>query len=627
MKQKHTNFLQRNIEKFVILGALLIAAVLALFYVVGSPYEVEVAGQQAAPGEVEDIVNRKALSLRNAINSNDNPLPEINVPDYTERFIVRLNREIAPGAPLPTPLAEAGVPTEIFGELGTDDPTTRLVDVPTPPAPSDVRLRQGNAVLGEAQTPARQAAYERLVSAEEPRDFRYVSVTGKFDMSQWEQALRTGGTPDTRMPRQWWQGKLLLTGVVLERQRLDPRTGRWSSAQIIEPLPGAVTVATSGERLTIPQASQLLGKISQQSDVIARPEFAPLAATSPSWIRPDAEVAELSPEQEMMVRDLKQQIDRLKRQEAILEKTLPDADRDGTPGASGPRDPRLGRADRARDGAGQAGPRNRQLVEVRNQIAELERQLDQIYGITEPEGGQPQGIDAMEFLNEFDSQSPFATDGGQPFGQRDAQNRSGDGASDEDAGLIRVWAHDLTVEPGATYRYRVSVRVFNPLFLQNDLADEQKDLFFDRVSLTTSPSDWTDPVQIEENQQFFFIDPEGEQVVTELWRLFNGQWVNHRVQVAPGDRIFGVTQAQVGGATQPLEIDTGLFLLDTQESTGDTRPRGLQVLFFGEPTAGRISSRFVEEDRDSLERTRLQNRRDRAVETIEPEPVATTGGR
>jgi len=622
MKQKHTNYVQRNIEKFIVLGALIIAGVIVLIYVAGNPYAVEIAGRKVAPAEVEDVIYQQAVGLREAIDSNKDPLENHPIPviEYTEDFRDRVNRSIVANEPYPTIVGEPGIDKNQFGPSTANQATSALVAVPTPPAPSTVKLRQGHAVLGSPTGEPVPAGFDRLVKNEAPRDFRYVSVTGKFDMNQWERLL-TGGEPDSRMPREWWMGKLLLTRVVLERQTWTPQTQNSSSPTTIKPMPGSMTITTEGGRITVPEAKDLIQQISDNREAIARPDFAPTTATSPTWIRPDAQVTELTPEQQRRVRELKLDIDKLEAQKNRLEKTMPALG--DTPGAGITAvDPRLTRTP-ARGNAPQVQARTRQLQQVNEQLAIKRAELNAIYGINDQDDMGSQAIDPMDLLNQVDPNNPFQSDGFGGFnqpGQPPQPGQFGQPADSETEGQIRVWAHDLSVEPGETYRYRISAMVFNPLFLINDLVEEQRQQYQKLVSLTSSPSPWTEPVEIEENQQFFFVAAQGNKVETELWRLYDGRWVDHRVEVAPGDRISGSVQRQVNGQSKTFTIDTGVFLVDTTPNTGTSRPRGLEVLYLGEPTKGKIASRLIERDRESVDRIRLLNLRDRDADE---EPVAS----
>src|SRR5204863_10014559 len=56
---------------------------------------------------------------------------------------------------------------------------------------------------------------------------------------------------------------------------------------------------------------------------------------------------------------------------------------------------------------------------------------------------------------------------------------------------LAVWGHDITIQPGKTYRYRFTVEVYNPLFAHKvALIDSQKPLA-EKFTLASQTSEWS----------------------------------------------------------------------------------------------------------------------------------------
>src|SRR5690606_1995244 len=72
-------------------------------------------------------------------------------------------------------------------------------------------------------------------------------------------------------------------------------------------------------------------------------------------------------------------------------------------------------------------------------------------------------------------------------------------------GVVRLVAHDLTVERGKTYRYRLRARIGNPLFMQEGMQPVQRAELHNRLSRTTPWSDWSQPVTVDTGQRFFLV--------------------------------------------------------------------------------------------------------------------------
>ena len=110
---------------------------------------------------------------------------------------------------------------------------------------------------------------------------------------------------------------------------------------------------------------------------------------------------------------------------------------------------------------------------------------------------------------------------------------------------VRVWTHDLTVVPGATYRYRARVVINNPLYGRN-LRPEQASLA--AQSLIEGPwSDWSAPISVDRPNYFFFTSateanpPLSSQPLAsaEMYVFNYGYYRLARAQLTPGDTLFG----------------------------------------------------------------------------------------
>src|SRR4029078_257798 len=68
---------------------------------------------------------------------------------------------------------------------------------------------------------------------------------------------------------------------------------------------------------------------------------------------------------------------------------------------------------------------------------------------------------------------------------------------------VQVWVHDLNVEPGKVYRYRVKLAVSNPFFGRGSaLLPDQQDLAKNAL-LYGQPSEWSEPVRVLDDQYYF----------------------------------------------------------------------------------------------------------------------------
>ena len=103
---------------------------------------------------------------------------------------------------------------------------------------------------------------------------------------------------------------------------------------------------------------------------------------------------------------------------------------------------------------------------------------------------------------------------------------------------LLFWAVDDTAEPGATYRYRIRLGVFNPVAGTNKLMPEDADQK-DQVILWSDFSDVTKTVAIPRRLYFFAKDIQEKQrtATVEVARYALGYWRTEDFRVQPGDVI------------------------------------------------------------------------------------------
>ena len=108
---------------------------------------------------------------------------------------------------------------------------------------------------------------------------------------------------------------------------------------------------------------------------------------------------------------------------------------------------------------------------------------------------------------------------------------------------MTFWAHDDTVEPAKTYRYRIRLGVFNALAGTNQLSDKDKALK-DQVILWSGFSAVTKPVEIMDKLYFFAnsIREMDKAVTVQVSKLALGRWYSDNFVVHQGEQIGAVIE-------------------------------------------------------------------------------------
>jgi hypothetical protein len=137
---------------------------------------------------------------------------------------------------------------------------------------------------------------------------------------------------------------------------------------------------------------------------------------------------------------------------------------------------------------------------------------------------------------------------------------------------IKVWAFDDTVESGKTYRYKMRIKLKNPLYNTYGLTAKPADA--NQFDLVSDWSDWK-TVTAPKTTEYFFTAMRQQlgtkngisSVTAAVFRHSKGEWTKQTFSVAPGDAI--------GGVKDGVDYSTGATLVDLRP---DARERDLRIL-------------------------------------------------
>ena len=653
MPANELGFFQKHTEKIALaLGVAVLAGAGATQFLLGQPNAVTIDGKQVGPGEIADQVRTQVDQLDTKLNDTKRQIEAFESPAYNDNFAKLYDRPVADG-PLPAVITDGG----LEGKLAViDSPNYPTKVLPNPPVATDMVIKTGNGVLADA-TDGRERpqvdALRQIVGEQRPADFPYVSVRGTFPIADYRNRLETAGTTDAeRIDRSLWSRRMAVAAVYLTRERLDPTTGVWGESRIIRPLPGQFGVLPEDRpQLSREESDGLEQEILTRQEEIRREPF-PRLANGP-WTPPDADNRMFTAEEKEQRRDLERDLENLKRRlgrlvnpEAAGAGRRPGARTRPTRGGGtddpyGDDDPTGAYGD---GGGGGAAPdrsrrsrtsgtssrdeerRAKQVEALQTQIQEKQTELNNLLG-TDDEGlgatGAPGGFDGGYgggvYDDDDDPTGAYSDGGGYGGESYGGGPRGGPAATADGPDELRVWAHDLTCKAGETYRYKLVVAMFNPLYRQTRLTRKQLKENYDRVSIGPDESElaaapWSPPVGLD--PKYFYFATSGnkdeKRAEFEVWTIFNGIWETGSFPEVPGNEIGGVaTTAAPGGV--PMSVGKILLDVDAVSSSvsgGSTQIRALVL----DEASGAIEGRMVSADRRSELRERLESEREQQIE-------------
>ena len=177
---------------------------------------------------------------------------------------------------------------------------------------------------------------------------------------------------------------------------------------------------------------------------------------------------------------------------------------------------------------------------------------------------------------------------------------------------MSVWAHDDTVVPGKTYRYRLRVRMKNPLYNTFNLA--KKPELAEQFTIDTAFTEWKE-VKAPRNTEYFFANIRSDiktntmmAATVNVFRRLKGEWTMETFTVAPGDSI--------GGQKNGVDYSTGVTLVDLRP---DVRGRDTRIMVADETgTIDRID--YQQQKEDQWYKTLLEK-----IRGPQPVPGSTPG--
>jgi hypothetical protein len=592
MKLKGINPLEQHVEKMV-LGAMgvVFLGVLAVQFVI-APNEVDYDGQKVPPDKVLTRLGDRASGVLGQMLDPAPALPSVETPDLAARFEAAFSTPPLPGEQLAS--VAFGRPFELaFTEVQTlDGPVTPL----TLPGAAEVHaIAQWSTIdpFFAVATPA-LAPY---LPPEQPMDKATVSVEAVISGSAIKAALERREDGGRAIPSHWWQsggqGALEVLAVEVERQSLRA-DGSWSPPEIVPQIrwtPDLLASLNEGapqgetrnwENLRPADLSAMARMALDDPSLVAQPMFLPTIA-GVEWVAPSkAGERQARAEDEARMERLEREIAEIQETIAQIQERRSGARQTGVdpggggrssnPGiiitgpSSGPSRPGANRPQRPDPIERRIESLNRQIDDKRDQIdviaARLADDPADPAGRARQSGGRQtaggRGVPPTDPSQQViivgaptDPRSMMSDDptsGQRQRGPRAPRAERIGPLLDQEK--FQVWSHDLTVEPGATYRYRVRYAVNNPLFgRERSLGSEDPDLVaLAKQPLVLSPwTDWTAPVAVGRESYFFVTSAREEGALNqrtaaataEVYRMFYGYYRKHTITLTPGDPVQG----------------------------------------------------------------------------------------
>jgi len=550
MKLKGIKPIEQHIEKLVI-GVAGVAGLGLLGMQFFTPSSFEVGKQQVSVGDAfrpaQEAAERAKASMENA----EPKIPDPPAPAGGENLAIGL---AAGGSVKPLPVAFG--PGPAFGKSAVMGAVASATyKAPEVAAPQGVVGHAFRSTISPVEA-INNPQLAKLLPPVQPMDKAAVSLEGVFNGQSLREQLTLDpdgdAGPQQAIPLGWWKDAanesatmLEIVAVEVQRELLRRPDGTTPSSPEITKvagIPGRFDgLKTWSESVrSLGDVPPLLEQYRAAGEEILRPKYLSTIA-GPEWKAPADMAAAASADGDGKARriaDLKKRLTEVDEKIVDLEQkiaSVPKTDPKDRPAARPPeRDGGGGRGGGGGKGgapAPAAGPRkdepqlNRQALE--RQLATRTEERKRFVKSLEDLGEKVESPDTLA------NQAPAAV--------------APEVTSLLDSAQVRMYAHDLTVEPGAEYRYRMRVVVNNPLYGRN-LQESQRTLA-DQSLIEGAWSDWTGTVVVDPTE-FFFVtsaEPRSEissspKAAAEMYVFYYGYYRVASVSLDPGDSLVGTAK-------------------------------------------------------------------------------------
>jgi len=552
------SFFEEHIEKIILVIVGLVCALLLITRVILSPNMVSWDDRNFSPSSIDNYVYEQAQLLRQRLN---------DPPDQMEPYKPRLGEFLALMDSSINKVDTSLWPVVPF-EPGVDSSVAGVYNLPRIGEVNDVAVEHIRAV---AYVPiasvTEDTPYDK--AGNEPNDIDLVTVEAKFDIDQLYDKFNASFYEDVE--DEWADpclAKPIFASVQLQRQELNI-DGTWSDWQVMP----RQKIDQYGKLFSITEnidelphgglkVQMLLFDMPQRQIDLLQPQAYQMASAKEEWFPPvlHRKYKELLRKETQEEKRQAKETEREERERELEDKRSRRADtRTGGTG----RTSRTGSGGMASSGGmgdmyggGSTNTRSRDRSRSSQTTTGRSTETGRTNDRRRSSRGRAATTDPMmDSLGLYGNELMGDSRGGGNLRRAPSTNdvyydfdevaftRFTDFSKLREP--ILFWAHDDTVEPSKTYRYRVRLGVFNPVAGTNKLS-EQSMSQKNKVILWSDFSDVTEPVEIPGRSYFFARDIQeaAKTITVTVCQYVLGHWYTEDFKVRGGEVIGDVVEIE-----------------------------------------------------------------------------------
>jgi len=573
MRKKGGNFLEEHVEKIVLVLVGIVFIWLLITRVVISPNKVVLyADEKLGPGEIDRRISQEAELLKSKLDGKPEPLPpyEQRIEAFAGLVDLPLG-DIDISLHWPLPIHSS---TYIEGKQKYRVP---LVGEVTDAAISYIRAVAYEPIIEIDE----ENQYDMAISR--PNDIDFVTVEAKLDVAGLYGRFYDSFAGDDVQQEEWRDpclAKPVFAAVQLQRQKLAP-DGSWGEWEVLprtkinprkklfESVEEVGELPPGGIKMRLIQFDD-----AQVRKALLQPRAYMIASAKEEWFPPslhkkyveqrqeiEREKERREREAEVLEQQQEQEKKRKEREERREDRRGRTSDTGSLRGQYGGRRDSTRRDDRfGTDRFGREGRSRRDRGDIGDGTTE---------GLSRREEREQRARDREARLAELRKASGATS-------LEDTYKELEDILITNKTNFSRLrepllfWAHDDTLEPGNSYRYRIRLGVFNPIAGTNKFIEQDIDKK-NAIVLWSDFSEAKEIVKVPEKLYFFPQDVKevAKLVTVQVSKYTLGYWYSKNFAVKPGEIIGSIAEYEPaeGEKTDPMtpetiDYSTGVVLVD-----------------------------------------------------------------
>ena len=532
MITKITNFLEAHAEKMVWAVVMPLCIWLLITRVLISPNYIEYDNKKFAPREIDSYILRQgAEHLRYRLN--EEPKAKEPYEPRLDEFVARLASAIWP--------IDAGLYWPQPSNSSVEISDGRVYDVPVVGGVNDVSVEHIRAV---AYLPIEEIdeenVYDKLRAGDvEPNDIDFVTVEARLDVAQLYERFNEGFAGED-VKKEWRDPCLaqpIFAAVQLQRQeqladgswsdwQIAPRTRIDAHRQLFEVIEDVEKLPPGEMKVRLLQFDDAQVKMD-----LLQPMAYRIASAEEEWFPPslhkqymeNQKAIEAQERRKRKIAEKEQRQRKIEEARAERSKRTQRAKTTSTGGLGSELDMFMEREMIGGFGASAPGRGG----QTRRSYIERKREKERAAKKSRRQVKKGRGERGEEVKVERDSYDEL----------KDISITRKTDFSKMTKPLV-FWAHDDTVEPAKSYRYRIRFGVFNPIAGTDKFTEHNKHLK-NKVILWSGFSQVTETVEIPGILYFFptYVQKDAKTVTVQVLRFALGYWYSKDFRVEPGEVI------------------------------------------------------------------------------------------